>query len=343
MIDSTVSSPEKPTNAPRSGAADLPGPIRRLVEAIAACDRLTPAAARRLLETSEITARDLAPWADVDHPHADSYGRKMVYDGGCFELMVMSWAPGDMAAIHDHGYTQWGAVKMFGRPEHAIFKLEGGTMTTSERRTFEPGSVVAVGHDLIHQMGNPGAEPFLSLHLYGCYERDHDVTADARLYELDESAVQITTGGVFFALPEDVVDRREPGPTPDFPTCLRYKVELLRRLMTMHRSWSVGGFASPRAERLAAELFDPETWGALFAELERMRGEADLRRERYLGILHQELHAAARLQFELIDAGLIDNDACSAGHLAGLLAEEDLERFAAGYLRLIEESCAVPA
>ena len=344
MIDSTACAADEPTDCACTDPAELPRRIRRLVEAIEAEDRLTPTGTRRLLEQSGITAADLEPWADFDHPKADSYGRKMVYDGGCFELMVMSWAPGDMAAIHDHGYTQWGAVKMLGRAEHAIFKLAGGIMTTAERRVFEPGSVVAVGHELIHQMGNPGAEPFLSLHLYGCYEREGDVTADARLYDLDEGTVQITTGGVFFALPEDAIDRREAGPASDFPARLRYKVELLRRLMAMNDSWSDGQLRSRREARLAAELFSPEVWAALPQELERIQSADPVRRERHAGILHQELRAAAGLQFELIDAGLVDPELCGgASHLAGLLAEEDLGRFAAGYLRLVEESCAAVA
>ena len=343
MIDSNAHSSEEPTNVPCPNAADLPDRIRRLIEAIQAEDRLTPASTRRLLDESGITAEDLESWADFDHPKADSYGRKMVYDGGCFELMAMSWAPGDMASIHDHGYTQWGAVKMLGRAEHAIFKLEDGTLTTAERRLFEPGSVVAVGHDLIHQMGNPGTEPFLSFHLYGCYGHDGNVTGDARLYELDEEAIQITSGGVFYALPEDAVDRRESGPASDFPTRLRYKVELLRRLFTMHGTWTTERIGSQREARLAGELFAPETWEPLFEELEQMRGESELRRERYTEILHQELHAAARLQFELIDAGMVDGGAFSADRLASLLAEENLADFATGYLQLIEQSCAVIA
>ncbi|MBK8652429.1 MAG: hypothetical protein IPN20_00430 [Haliscomenobacter sp.] len=51
----------------------------------------------------------ITPWADFDHPDADSYGRKMAYKGPNFEIMVMSWKPGDFSSIHDHGHTQWGS------------------------------------------------------------------------------------------------------------------------------------------------------------------------------------------------------------------------------------------
>ena len=144
---------------------NFPASVRRLLDAIETEDHLTPTRSRKLLLESGITAQDLAPWADFDHPKSDSYGRRLIHDGGFYELMVMSWVDGDMAAIHDHGYTQWGAVKLLGPAEHAIFRVEDGVMTTAERKVFQAGDVVAVGHDLIHQMGNVGQAPYLTLHL----------------------------------------------------------------------------------------------------------------------------------------------------------------------------------
>ena len=214
--------------------------VTSLIQAVESHDHLTPSLCKRLLSESTITPDDLMPWADFDHPKADSYGRKLVHNGGHFELMVMSWVDGDMAAIHDHGYTQWGAVKLFGPAEHAIFRLQDGTLSTAERKVFTSGDVVAVGHDFIHQMGNVGQSPYMTLHLYGCYERDCDVTADANLYDLEEGSVRITSGGVFFDLPEDCVSRRVEGPKADFPTALRDRVELLQRMMRGPRQLGAG-------------------------------------------------------------------------------------------------------
>ena len=64
---------------------------------------MTPAIARQCVLDANLRAEDLTAWADFDHPVEDSYGRRLVYDGGDFEIMVMSWAPGDFSAIHDHG------------------------------------------------------------------------------------------------------------------------------------------------------------------------------------------------------------------------------------------------
>ncbi len=295
----------------RNRLEGLPENVQDLIIAIEAEEQFTPNMAKRLLESSAITADDLAAWADFDHPATDSYGRKLVFDGGCFELMVMSWVDGDMAAIHDHGYTQWGAVKLFGTAEHAIFKMRDGRLSTSERRVFEAGDVVSVGHDLIHQMGNVGSEPFLSLHLYGCYGRDGDITADARLYELHEGNIQRTSGGVFFDLPYSQINARETGLKADFPTRLRHKVELLKRMVHANGSLAAGSFQSPREHALAAELFEPQTWRRAHEDIQRADCEDDHLQNRYCDILYQELTATATLLAQLQDHGLIDHPVAS--------------------------------
>ncbi len=289
----------------------LPQSVKDLILAIEAEDQFTPNMAKRLLESSSINPDDLAAWADYGHPDADSYGRKLVYDGGCFELMVMSWVDGDMAAIHDHGYTQWGAVKLFGTAEHAIFKMRDGRLTTSERRVFEAGDVVSVAHDLIHQMGNVGSEPFLSLHLYGCYGRDGDITADARLYELHEGNIQRTSGGVFFDLPDSQVNAREAGLSADFPTRLRHKVELLKRMMRANDSLAKGTFQSKQEQALAKELFESQTWRRADEDIQRADCQDDHLQSRYCDILYQELTATAQLLAQLQDHGLIDHPVAS--------------------------------
>ncbi|MEM1179159.1 MAG: cysteine dioxygenase family protein [Acidobacteriota bacterium] len=307
--------------------------IRCLIEAVEACEELTPARTRQLLQEATLSADDLQPWADYDHPKADSYGRKMLFDGGCFELMVMSWAPGDMSAIHDHGFTQWGAVRLFGDAEHAMFRVQDGTMRTIERAVYPEGSVVPVNHDMVHQMGNTGETPFMSLHLYGCYERQSDVTADARLYELDRGEVCRTSGGVFFDLPADAVLRSEAGPTPDFPTWLRHQVELLRRLTHAH------GKPSGRAADVLEQLTDVATWErgrAAFAALDKLQpGVAERRRQHFI----QEMRAAAELLVSLRSRDLIDLD--TAG-LEDLLAGE-AAHFATAALEAMPQTAPVTA
>ncbi len=152
---------------------------------------------------------ELNPWETYDHPLVDSYGRKLVFANDFFEIMVMSWTPGDVSAIHDHGYTQWGAVQVFGPAEHATFWVQDDSINTLSREVMQPGKVIAVGHQLIHQMSNRSQEKFLSLHVYGVNTVGFDqksVTANARIWNVTDGIIQYTDGGVFFALPEEQIN-----------------------------------------------------------------------------------------------------------------------------------------
>ena len=96
-------------------ANNLPDSLASLCSELLIREILKPYEVCQLIKESDISYEDLLPWADFDHPVKDSYGRKMVFEGPNFEVMVMSWVPGDYSAIHDHGYTQWGAVKVVWR------------------------------------------------------------------------------------------------------------------------------------------------------------------------------------------------------------------------------------
>lgn len=185
-----------------------PDSLSRLIASLQEETLLTPEAVKQLVLNAKISAKDLMPWSDFNHPIDDSYGRKLVHFGGHFEVMVMSWMPGDFSAIHDHGATQWGAVQCFGSAQHYIYQFEDGLLSDLEPAHYSPEMVHAVGHRLIHQMGNPGNQPFLSLHVYGVMEPGQTITGNARVFDLWENRIQYTDGGVFFCLPEAQINDR---------------------------------------------------------------------------------------------------------------------------------------
>ncbi len=216
--------------------SQLPTSLKSIAQALQHEKELKPSKVAQIIKNANVQPKDLEPWADFDHPVEDSYGRKMAYKGAHFEIMVMSWRPGDFSAIHDHGHTQWGAVQIFGPAEHATFRVEDGYISTLARWIVTPGDIVGVGHSLVHQMGNPTTDTFfLSLHVYGDIAPIESVTGDARIFDLENETIQRVDGGVFFALPENQIKRIEPGPRADFPTRLRYMVELIRRLRKMEQ------------------------------------------------------------------------------------------------------------
>ncbi len=230
-----------------------PVKLANLISQLQATATLTPQSVKELVTQAQITSDDLMPWADFEHSVKDSYGRKMVFDGGHFEVMVMSWMPGDISAIHDHGGTQWGAVQCFGAAEHYIYELNGSVLTTREVAPYSPGMVRSVSHDLIHQMGNSSDRPFLSLHVYGNFAAMGNITGNARIFELLEGTIQYTDGGVFFSLPESDINRRHGSIQGDRITTCRHHKQMrdrLRRIVQQHPSFELTQRLNILEERL---------------------------------------------------------------------------------------------
>ncbi|ELS05557.1 putative metal-dependent enzyme of the double-stranded beta helix superfamily [Xenococcus sp. PCC 7305] len=208
----------------------LPDSLQHLVFLLSQTKELTSYQVHQSLEKAQIQQADLMPWATFDHPITHSYGRQLVYDGGYFEIMVMSWVLGDISAIHDHGATQWGAVQCFGKASHWAYQLDGQTLQTQEFREFSPGQIVRVNHDLIHQMGNCSQDSFLTLHVYGISHEYPSITGDARVFDLFEQSIQYTDGGVFFCLPEADIDRKTFGLNADNTSKLRHHQQMRSRV-----------------------------------------------------------------------------------------------------------------
>lgn len=286
---------------------ELPKGINEAISRVKSAKNLNPEIAKNILENIEISEEELMPWADFEHSIKDSYGRVMVYDGGFFELMVMSWNIGDVSGIHDHGFTEWGAVKLFGYAEHAVFKIdENDRMRTVERKLHEQNTVLPVGHDLIHQMGNPGFQKFLTLHLYGCKGREALVTGESKIYDFNEDKIQLTNGGVFFGLPESEIIGREPAPKPDFPTLARFKVEYLNRLfVTLYSEDNFECFSENLnkeiEEKIIYELFSKDFWEILRVESEEMIIVSKNELDAYLEILSHELAVVAVCHFNIME------------------------------------------
>lgn len=212
----------------QTNTAALDRLIENLSEAFKTEGKLTPARAGEILKAADIQEEDLLPYADFDHPVQDCYGRKLVADKGNFEVMVMSWNPGYYSSIHNHGYTQWGALQVFGHVHHMIYNLKDGKMGFGKMEILPKGSIVKVNNALIHQMGNATTQPYMTLHVYGANDVDGHVTANASTYELEFDRMVHTTGGAFFNVQEPEIYDFEDGPVPTDEVFMHYAAQLMR-------------------------------------------------------------------------------------------------------------------
>jgi len=232
---------------------NLPDRLRFLIELLSKTNNSTPLQAHQILQKAQIKQEDLMSWSTFNHPVTHSYGRQLVYNGGYFEIMVMSWLPGDISAIHDHGATEWGAVQCFGTGSHWVYQLRDNFLQTQESKELTSGQIIRVNHNLVHQMGNLTEDYFLSLHVYGVNRKIQSITGNARVFDLLEESTQYTDGGVFFCLPEEDISRRQFGLNADFTSTLRHHQQMQKRVRSI----------------LQTSRFNLEDWQVKAIKLER--------------------------------------------------------------------------
>lgn len=315
----------------------FPESVQGIIHKLTTLKQLKPSTLIQVIREANVKPKDLEPWVDFKHPALDSYGRKLIYQGTNFELLVMSWLPGDFSTIHDHGNTMWGAVQIFGAAEHATFHFDDGHLTTQARWQVKPGDVLGVGHSLIHQMGNPTNQPFMSLHIYGTDENLNAITGDSRIFDLENGTIQRHNGGVFFGLEANQVDAIEPGLTSDFHTRLRHMVELSRRLMKIN---AAGIDNAPSLQSTLTKTFSSHQRLQLLSDLEQHIDEhGHEHHSMYWKNLNMELQEAAKLQAELEQNGN-ENDHfhAYAKMYDALICQPMLDRFMAKYLSFFKEA-----
>jgi len=278
----------------------MPERVSRLIERVQNDEQMTPAKAHRYLLESEIRAEDVAPWAEFQHRQHESYGRRQVYKGDGFKLMVMSWAPGDLSAIHGHAWVPWGAVKAFGRCEHSLFEFNDGHLKMVRCRPFAKGEVAAVDCGLIHQMGNRDQPPFCSVHLYGTAPVNGHGGHATRVFDLFRNEVVYTQGGAFFCLDPDCVERRESGLTADFATRTRHHVAMLDRIRRFLPQQPENCKWRRVAQQLETRLFNKRCIDELSRELMALtQGDGTVGDPEKWNALWREAHYAAQYKAEL--------------------------------------------
>ncbi|MEO9534225.1 MAG: cysteine dioxygenase family protein [Crocinitomicaceae bacterium] len=205
----------------------LPISISNLIKSLECQNSFNPTEITNLLYSADISEEDLLMWAKFDHPVEDGYGRALVHAGDNFEVMVMSWNPRDQTAIHNHGYTTWGAVQVFGNLDHVSFNCKDNFLYTLHKEKLSAGEVIAVNQKLIHQMGNSSDEQVLSIHVYGRDEVSDNITADSFIYEVGKHEIQVVNGGVFYDLKNNEIARRSSGLKSDPLTEIAHYTSLL--------------------------------------------------------------------------------------------------------------------
>jgi len=129
--------------------------MQQVVRSLESTDGHTPATLAAALNRP-LTIDDVAPFIRFD---AKNYVRNLVTRAGGWELRLLCWRPGQTSSLHGHGAAACSFRVIRGSATEAIL---------GERdRVWAPGDVVEeIKDQLVHQVGNTGADSLITLHAY---------------------------------------------------------------------------------------------------------------------------------------------------------------------------------
>jgi predicted metal-dependent enzyme (double-stranded beta helix superfamily) len=168
----TTESSERPRA--RRENSELPAPLSVLVREIAAaCEGPDAGMERRVVAALGLAAADPALLAAAQcRAQAGSYARHVLYGdpAGRFTILALVWAHGQFSPPHAHHAWCAFAVRT-GTLSETLYTLDGSHEMALPSRTAERAAGYAcfapAGLDQIHRLGNAGAEPAMSIHVYG--------------------------------------------------------------------------------------------------------------------------------------------------------------------------------
>jgi predicted metal-dependent enzyme (double-stranded beta helix superfamily) len=177
---------------PFGGRAGDTGALAALVRGVeAACD--APAAMRdRLLAALQaaVSEPSLLP-AEHRQGKADCYARHVLHSdpAGRFTVLALVWGPGQFSPPHAH-HTWCSYAVLDGTLTETVYSYDEATAKASPLRVAErqPGyhCFSRAGLDQIHRLGNAGAGPAISIHVYGV-DRERITTHVNRLVDVAQS------------------------------------------------------------------------------------------------------------------------------------------------------------
>jgi len=146
------------------------GPLRGLrwliKELDARADTVDAATAQRLLADANLTEQDVAPYVER---RLDAYARRCVVHRESYELLVLTWGPGQGSAAHDHAGSLCGLKVVQGSLTEQLYAPgpDGQVRPTTATR-FAAGQIIIDPGAVVHALTNTGTpgQLLVTVHLY---------------------------------------------------------------------------------------------------------------------------------------------------------------------------------
>jgi len=187
----------------------IPETLHYLISEILEEKQINADRVAEFLKRTDIKEHELTDFVNFNHSEKESYGRNIIFDGGFFKLMLMSWNKNDYTAIHDHGQVEWGAVKSFGEMINLEYDYEDGILNLSKNEILKKGEVTMVTSDLIHQAGNNSDKSAITMHLYGSNTVSENISLNSRIFDCIDNRIFYTTGAAYLKLPSNIILKKD--------------------------------------------------------------------------------------------------------------------------------------
>lgn len=152
-----------PVRAPRLPATSLPRGLDALFATLDAAPRLTERVIGAALDTVVLSSADAVGLAPFD---VAAYGRTRLRVTDRYEVLILTWLPGQVSAPHDHDGSCSGVRVVAGVLLETMFSLgDDGLVDARERRRF-PAGETTVGDDATIHMLAPSGGALVTLHVY---------------------------------------------------------------------------------------------------------------------------------------------------------------------------------
>ena len=118
------------------------------------------------LAASDVELEDVAPFVEES---PDAYTRRLVARTDAFELLVMTWRPGQSSVPHDHGGSLCALRILRGRARESLFEPAcDGRVARYASATVSGGEVLVDSSDHVHALANDreAGEALVTLHVY---------------------------------------------------------------------------------------------------------------------------------------------------------------------------------
>lgn len=122
------------------------------------------------LEEAELRYADIESYVKTS-PH--NYTRATVVLREQYELLVLTWTPGQASVPHDHGGSICAMLTMRGQAVEGNYSVAAdGYVDLEYEKSFSAGEITAGDDAAVHTVHNPGNELLVTVHIYSPPLRD---------------------------------------------------------------------------------------------------------------------------------------------------------------------------